>query len=351
MSVPNSMIVASPGFEAHWPFVVDELARCLARHGTTEVVRTPPNSTAPLGEIVALPGPVTRLVCLDIPVDDKCLDGFENLREAVFLCAYGGTYLSVDQQDALRARGVRLIEHTSEGFWGQSVAEFALGLTLGALRQIPQNYHALCVNDGEAWARYQPERNQGPGMLGAQYSDDSRFTNGTLAGKRVRVVGAGNIGSRFAHFAHALGADVAMWDPVAPEPAFHRSGARRVWHLSELVEDAQIFAPMMPLLPATREIVPAEQIRRLPDGCLVVLVTRAGIVDMRALRTRVLADELALAADVFDVEPLPAEDPLLRRANVVHTPHLAGRTRDANFQWVGDLVRQFAPVNAAGNSA
>ena len=65
---------------------------------------------------------------------------------------------------------------------------------------------------------------------------------------------------------------------------------------------------------------------------------------MAAIRRRVLADEVALAADVFDVEPVPLDDPLLGRHNVVHTPHLAGRTRDANRQWAADLLAQFRPV-------
>jgi phosphoglycerate dehydrogenase-like enzyme len=109
------------------------------------------------------------------------------------------------------------------------------------------------------------------------------------------------------------------------------------------VKDAEIFAPMLPLTDSTRGLVTAEHIDALPQGCLVVLATRAHICDMNALRRRVLAGQLALAADVFDVEPLPLNDPLLGRHNVVHTPHLAGRTRDANFQWADDLLAQFEP--------
>ncbi|MEX1018789.1 MAG: hypothetical protein WDZ49_03980 [Litorilinea sp.] len=60
--------------------------------------------------------------------------------------------------------------------------------------------------------------------------------------------------------------------------------------------------------------------------------------------------ELALEADVFDVEPLPADDPLLGRHNVVRMPHLAGRTRDANRQWAMDLVRQFPLFNTESES-
>jgi phosphoglycerate dehydrogenase-like enzyme len=81
----------------------------------------------------------------------------------------------------------------------------------------------------------------------------------------------------------------------------------------------------------------------LPRGCLVILVTRAAVCDMPTLRERVLADELALAADVWDVEPLPLDDPLLGRYNVVHTPHNAGRTREANIAWAENLAVQFDP--------
>ncbi|MEJ7664498.1 MAG: NAD(P)-dependent oxidoreductase [Hymenobacter sp.] len=67
---------------------------------------------------------------------------------------------------------------------------------------------------------------------------------------------------------------------------------------------------------------------------------------MVALRQRVLADELALALDVYDVEPLPPDDPLRGRPNVVHTPHIAGRTRDANLRTADLIADDFARVLA-----
>lgn len=337
----SSLIVVHADFEAHWPFIADDLAARWQSEGAATLVRLPRGNTQRLGELLPAGEPITRIITLGVPVTLACLEQLPTLREASFQTAYGQ---SLDQaaRDQLQQQGVTCCTQRSEGFWGQSVSEFALALTLCALRQIPQNYHAMLTSH-EPWQRYGAARNQGPGTLGAQYSDDSRFTNGTIAGKRVRIVGAGNIGSRYASFVHMLGADVAIWDPYAPEPGIHRAGARREHHLARLVQDAEIFAPMLPLKEDTRGVVTAAQIDALPKGCLIVLATRALICDMTAIRRRVLADEVALAADVFDVEPVPLADPLLGRHNVVHTPHLAGRTRDANRQWAAELLAQFSP--------
>lgn len=339
---PVNLIVIHADFEAHWPFVAQRFAERWQALGPTETIRLPRGDSRPLGQVVDAPATVRRLACMGPQVTVDCLEGFDALREATFPAIYGPSQLDAASREHLTARGVQLYDHQSEGFWGQSVSEFALALTLCALRRIPQNYHEMLI-DHEAWNRYAPARNQGPGTLAAQFSDDLRFTCGTVQGKRVRVVGAGNIGSRYASFMKMLGADVAAWDPFAPEASFHRAGSRRQHHLEQLMLDAEIFAPLLPLTYSTRGIVTAEHMESLPHGSLVVLATRANICDMPTLRRRVLADELALAADVFDVEPLPLDDPLLGRSNVVHTPHLAGRTRDANFLWVDALVDQFSP--------
>jgi phosphoglycerate dehydrogenase-like enzyme len=73
-------------------------------------------------------------------------------------------------------------------------------------------------------------------------------------------------------------------------------------------------------------------------------VTRAHAIDMVALRERILADELAGAFDVYDIEPLPPDDLLRGRPNVVHTPHIAGRTRDANLRVADVIADDFARI-------
>lgn len=328
MTISN-VIVVHPDFEQVWPYTADRLLQLLGPAGEFKLVRLPRNWSGTLAEAVAEPERVARLVSLAVPVTVSCMDKFTSLREAYLGTGPYSPHTPEDVYAVLKARGVRTYVQPSEGYWGQSVSEFALGLTICALRRIPQTHHEMLTSH-DAW-QYEYQ----------QFGDDPRFVNGTVQGKRVRIVGAGNVASRYASFVHMLGADVAVWDPYAAEPAFHRAGSRKEWYLERLVQDADIFVPMVPLMEGTKGLITAEHIRMLPQGCIVVLATRAGICDMEALRRRVLADEISLAADVFDIEPLPLNDPLLGRPNVIHTPHNAGRTKDANEAWAEMLAAQF----------
>ena len=335
INLMRSVICVHERFDADWPFAADYWQECWKSEGC-ELYRTEePDALAP--QLVPNPDSVQRLVLLGLPAGSDDLAPFTALEEC-FHSAY--RVVAKSGLDEAAARGVHVVPNRHELFWGQSVSEYGLALTLGGLRRIPQLYDAMKQSHGP-W-KYRPEVGR-PGHRGGQFGDDSRFSSGTLGGKRVRVVGAGNIGARYASFCVAIGADVAVWDPFAPDATFAASGATRCFHLSELVKDAEVFVPMLPLKEDTRGLIGKDLIEALPHGCLVVQVTRALICDTEALYRRVLNDELALAADVFDIEPVPLDSPLLGRHNVVHTPHNAGRTFDANRAWVDDKVARFKP--------
>ncbi|MCR2822991.1 NAD(P)-dependent oxidoreductase [Lederbergia panacisoli] len=338
----RTVFVVHPDFDAVWPFAADHFRKVMERQGEVEFYRLNDNDERSIGEIAPNPDSVTRLISLCVPVTSNDIQLFSSLKEAVITHGYGSELSDVCKEQ-LEQKGVRIYNQPSEGFWGQSVSEFALGLTICGLRRIPQTHHEIITNL-DSWDYDAPENRGRPGARGHQFGDNPNFSNGTIQGKRVRIVGAGNIASRYASFVNFLGADVASWDPYASEPSFHRSGSRKEWHLEELVKDAEIFAPMVPLTKSTEGLITADHIRALPKGCLVILATRAGVCDVPTLRERVLADELSLAADVFDIEPLPLTDPLLGRHNVVHTPHNAGRTIDANKLWAEKLAEQFLPL-------
>lgn len=332
----RSIITVHPGFEASWPWVADALHARWQAHGPVEFIRTLPGDNRTVSALIDQPETVTRLIVLGTPITPTCEKSLGGLQEAALYEGHGPAEIA----QRFRDRGVKIYAHSNEGYWGQSVAEYALALTLSGLRRLPQ-LHQSITQDISAWD-YAPIDGVGrPGQRGYQYGDDPRFVNGTLAGKRVRIVGLGNVASRYAAFAQTIGADIAAWDPYKTPTDFEKAGARQAADLDHLMKDAEIFAPIIPLTTDTEGLITTKLIDALPRGCLVVLVTRAMVCDMKAIRRRVLADELALAADVFDLEPLPLKDPLLGRHNVVHTPHHAGRTKDANIAWAERLSDLF----------
>ena len=335
----RSVICVHEKFDLNWPFSADHWHERWKEQGDCDFYRTE-DPDATVLELVNDPASVTRLAILGFSVDDEMLDPFSALEECYAQSRGYGEKNGI--LDRTKARGVSFIPHRVDVYWGQSVAEFGLAMTINALRRIPQTYVAM-MESHETW-QYRPEGGIGkPGQRGIQFGDTTQFVSGTLSGKRVRVVGVGSIGGRYASWCSALGADVAVWDPFAPDAAFRLANARREFHLPELIADAEIFVTMVPLTDDTRGMITGELVEKIPGGSLVVQVTRAPIMDTEVLYRRVINDELALAADVFDKEPLPLDSPLLGRHNVIHTPHNAGRTRDSNLAMTDDQIARFRP--------
>ena len=81
------------------------------------------------------------------------------------------------------------------------------------------------------------------------------------------------------------------------------------------------------------------------------MITRAHAVDMEALRERIVKDELAGAFDVYDIEPVHVDDELRNRDNVVHTPHIAGRTEDSNLRVADMTVDDFCAGTEGRNTS
>lgn len=324
-------------FEAVWPFTVEAFCAAWTSPDRLQLARLGPGEDRLLGQVFDsdIATSISRLALFGVRSHRTCWARFPRL-EAVTVDGVTPAY-----EARLRARGVEVVTHPDESYWAASVAEFALALTLASLRSLA-HWHGQLVTAPGRWRTPGGGPGQpGHSVAGVQCVDDLRFVNGTLGGKRVRIVGLGNIGSRFGQFAAALGADVAAWDPLAAETTFTLATVQRRTDLAELLDEAEIVAPMLPLTTATEGLLGTELVKRIPAGSLLVLVTRAAVCDVAAVRERVLAGELALAADVFDREPLLPDDPLLGLPHVVHTPHVAGRTRDANLSWGRQLAGRF----------
>ena len=249
----------------------------------------------------------------------KCIAGAPNLQAVGNVGdnrGYGVDYA------ALMDRGIPIID-TTRG-WAQSVAEVGLSLILNCLRRSAWWHRQVANGQGEEpWAD-------------GQFSDNPNFVNGELMGKRLGIVGLGQIGSRLAKLASIFPTETLAYDPYVPDAALAAVNARRA-DLDELLETSQIVAVCVPPNPNSIGMIDERRIDLIGQGSIVILITRAAAVAMPALRRRVIKDELFLGADVFDVEPLPPDDPLRARDNVVHYPHIAGRTQNARNR-MADLM-------------
>lgn len=200
------------------------------------------------------------------------------------------------------------------GVHGASTAELAVAGLLAVLRDLPT-------------------------LLDAQR--EHRWIDDTadgVVGRRVLVLGAGDIGSRIASALRAFDAEVTV---VARHA---RDGVRTMAEVPDLLARQDVVVVALPSTPETTGLVDAEFLGRLPDGAVLVNIARGTIVDTEALLAELSARRLRAFLDVVDPEPLPADHPLWSAPNLVLTPHVGGGTRGwlgRAAQLVSDQLRRY----------
>lgn len=182
------------------------------------------------------------------------------------------------------------------GVHDDSTAELALTLMLAAQRGIGDFVRA---QDEHRWAY-------------AAYP--------SLADRRVLVVGFGGVGRAIAARLTPFACDVT---PVART---RRPGVQSVDDLPDLLGEAEVVVLAVPLSDATRGMVDAGFLAGMPDGALLVNVSRGPVVDTDALVAEVATGRLRAALDVTDPEPLPPGHPLWSSPGVLISPHVGGNT-------------------------
>ncbi|GAA1796986.1 D-2-hydroxyacid dehydrogenase family protein [Nocardioides hankookensis] len=168
--------------------------------------------------------------------------------------------------------------------------------------------------------------------LFADASTPWQSTVGTdLAGATLGLVGLGRIGGRVARVARAFDMEVLAWSPHLTEERAAAAGARLV-PKAELFAGSDVVSLHLVLADATRGIVGAPELAAMRSTAYLVNTARAGLVDTGALLDALRSGGIAGAGlDVYDVEPLPGEHPLLELDNVLAVPHL-GYVTEGNYR-------------------
>ena len=195
-----------------------------------------------------------------------------------------------------------------------SVAEGAVLLMLAALRRLPELDRA--TRAGAGWPS--------DPSLGETVRD--------IGGCTVGLIGYGNIAKRVETIVTAMGAEVlhtSTGDDGHP-------GWRT---LPDLLAATDIVSLHLPLTAETANLLDAAALAQLKPGAVIVNTSRGPIIDEGALVDALRGGRLAAAGlDVFAVEPIPADNPLLRLDNVVLTPHVTWYTVDTMRRYLAEAV-------------
>ncbi len=189
------------------------------------------------------------------------------------------------------------------GVHDASTAELALTLTLASLRGLPEFVTA------QSRSHWEPTT-----------------IRPALADKRVLVLGYGHVGRAIVRRFGPFEVEVTVVASRAREGDDLVSQVHGIDELPELAAAADVLVVIVPLSDATRGLVDAGLLARLPDQALVVNVARGPVVVTDDLLAECASGRLNAALDVTDPEPLPADHPAWTTRGVLITPHVGGAT-------------------------
>lgn len=198
-----------------------------------------------------------------------------------------------------------------------SAAEHTLAMMFAVARNVPQAYASLKNSE---WRR-------------------AEFGGIELHGKRLAVLGCGQIGRLVAAKAIALGMKVNGYDPFVPNVQ-ELEGLQAATHcsnLSDALGDADFVSLHLPKVPATAGMINDERISEMKDGAILVNVARGGLEDENAVMAALDSGKLSFyAVDVYASEPPSFPSNLVDHPRVVCTPHLGASTKEAQKR-VGEV--------------
>jgi D-3-phosphoglycerate dehydrogenase len=143
-------------------------------------------------------------------------------------------------------------------------------------------------------------------------------------------VGFGRIGTRQARRCLGFDMNVLIYDPYVDTAKIAAAGCEAVTDLDTALPRVDFVSIHCPKNPETIGMFNTARLAKMKKGAFIVNTARGGIIDEPALHAALVGGHIAGAGlDVFDQEPTPADNPLLKLNNVISSPHMAGVTVEA----------------------
>jgi D-3-phosphoglycerate dehydrogenase len=269
----------------------------------------------------------------------KIIGGFEKLivRSATKVTAeiiecgtnlklIGRAGAGVDNIDIEAATRNGIIVMNTPGGNTVSAAEHTCAMILSAARRIPQATADLKKGN---WNK-------------------KNFTGIELEGKTLSIIGLGKIGREVASRMQAFGMNTIAYDPMIPDEfATHLN--IELLPLHENFIRADVITIHSSLNESTRNLIAKDTIDLMKPSVIIINCARGGIINEADLAEALESGKVAAAAlDVFEVEPVNPDNPLLKLDTVIATPHIAASTNEAQQKVAIQIAEQIVDWKRKG---
>ncbi|MBP9706645.1 MAG: phosphoglycerate dehydrogenase [Oligoflexales bacterium] len=231
------------------------------------------------------------------------------LEKALNLKVIGRAAVGVGNIDIEYATQKGILVINCPGKNTNSAAEMTMALLLSMFRKVPQAYQTL---KSGGWDRH-------------------RFSGFELRGKKIGIVGLGNVGHRVAMMARGFDMEVFAYDPYIAPKVFERYQAKQVHQLADLAACVDIMSFHVPLNDETKGMADLTILEKMHAGSYVLNAARGGVIVEADLLTALQSGHIAGAGvDTWEAEPRP-NPALLKHENVYCTPHIGASTEEAQL--------------------
>ncbi|WP_158994091.1 D-2-hydroxyacid dehydrogenase family protein [Mucilaginibacter sp. L196] len=160
-----------------------------------------------------------------------------------------------------------------------------------------------------------------------------------LKGKTIGIIGLGRIGTTIAKYARAFDMKVIAWSQNLTEERAEEAGVKLV-QKEILFKEADFITVHLVLSERSKGIVTANELRLMKPSAFFINTSRGPLVEEKALLEILQQKKIAGAAlDVFDIEPLPVDNPFRKMDNVLATPHIGYVTEETYSVFYKDTVK------------
>lgn len=225
-------------------------------------------------------------------------------------------------------RGVEVLS-CAPGFRA-AVAEMGLAMTLGAGRGLVAEHEAFRTGQ-EAWL------------------EDQAGRDFTLFGADVGFVGFGQIAQELTRLLAPFQVTIRAYDPWLPQAVANGYGVA-LMGLDDVLSASRVTYVAAVPTAENLHLMNAARLAKMPDGALLVLLSRAHLVDFSALVAEVGAGRLRAAADVFPTEPVAPDDLIRTLPGIILSPHRAAAVPGGR-QLIGRMITADIAAMITGDPA